>query len=107
MRVVKDRKYTIIILTALGGLAQWGLLAETGRRANHGNFAWGRIIGGYLFFLAGVSIALDNYRDKSFLSGKKWLRIPYFLMLAGCFALHVLSGTYYFVTMYMGKGFWR
>lgn len=106
-KIIKDRKYQIIILTALCGLAQWGMLAETGRRADHGNFAWGKMIGGYMLLIAGVSIAIENYRDKSFLSKAPWLRVLYFLMLAGSFGLHVLSGTYYFVTLCMGQGFWR
>ncbi len=106
-KIIKDRKYQIIILTALCGLAQWGMLAESGRRANHGNFAWGKIIGGYMLLIAGVSIAVENYRDKSFLSKAPWLRVLYFLMLAGSFGLHVLSGAYYFVTLCMGHGFWR
>ena len=106
-KLIKDRKYQIIILTALCGLAQWGLLAETGRRANHGNFAWGKIIGGYMFMIAGVSIAVENWHDKSFLGGNRFFRGLYFLMITGCFCLHVLSGAYYFITLCMGQGFWR
>ena len=57
-KLIKDRKHQIIILTALCGLAQWGLLAETGRRANHGNFAWGKIIGGYMFMITMLVLTL-------------------------------------------------
>ena len=89
------------------GLLQWGLLGESGRRASHGNFGWGRVIGGYMLMLTSMAIVADNIRDKEFLGGRKWLRALYYLMLAGTLALHLLSNVYYFVTLCGGAGYWR
>ena len=106
-RIFKDRKYRLIILAAIMGLLQWGLLGESGRRASHNNFGWGRIIGGYMLMLTSMAILVDNVRDKEFLGGKKWLRGLYFLMAAGSLALHLICNVYYFVTICAGGGYWR
>lgn len=106
-RLFRDGKYRIIILAAIMGLLQWGLLGESGRRASHGNFGWGRIIGGYMLMLTSMAILVENVRDKEFLGGKKWLRGLYFLMAAGSLALHLICNVYYFVTICAGGGYWR
>ena len=106
-RIFRDGKYRIIILAAIMGLLQWGLLGESGRRASHGNFGWGRVIGGYMLMLTSMAIVADNIRDKEFLGGRKWLRGLYYLMLAGTLALHLLSNVYYFYTLCNGAGYWR
>lgn len=102
-----DKKYRLIVMTAVMGLLQWGLLGESGHRGSHGNFEWGCIIGGYMLMLTCISVALENLRDKDFLGGRKWLRSLYFLILAGSLSLHLLSHLYYFYTIYNGAGYWR
>ncbi len=106
-KIYKDRRYLIVVLQWIMGMLQWGLLSESGSRAGHGNFTWGSTIGGYILMLTCLAIAVDNRKDPEFLGGRKWLRVLYFLMLAGSLALHLLSQIYYFVTMYNGAGFWR
>lgn len=107
VKIFKDRRYRIILLSALCGFLQWGLLDENGDRAGHGNFEWGCIIGCYMLTLTCIAISVENLRDENFLWGKKWLRVPYFILLAGALALQVASQTYYFYTMYMGAGYYR
>ncbi|MBQ6623278.1 MAG: hypothetical protein IJH57_01535, partial [Mogibacterium sp.] len=106
-KIISDRRYLIIALIAVVGILQWAMLGESGHRASHGNFGWGRTIGGYMFYITGLAVALENYADKDFLANKKTLRYLYFIALSGLLFLHTASQLYYFYTMYNGAGFWR
>lgn len=106
-KLVKDKRFQIIVLAAAAGLLQWGLLSESGRRADHGNFSWGTTIGGYMLYLTSMAIVIENIKDKEFLFGKKWLRGIYYLMLIGSLSLSLFSQAYYFCTLYNGAGYWR
>lgn len=106
-KLIKDKRYQIVVLSAVVGMLQWGLLTESGRRANHGNFSWGTTIGGYMLYITSMAIVVENMKDKEFLWGKKWLRVIYYLMLAGSLGLSLATQVYYFVTLYNGAGYWR
>jgi len=106
-KVFCDRKSTLVALTALMGLVQAIVFDESGRRANHGNFLWGRIIGGYILTLTCAAIAIDNFKDPEFMSKCRWLRVPYFILLAAAFIMQVGSQVYYFYTMCLGGGYYR
>ena len=106
-KVFCNRKLTLVALTALMGLLQAIVFDESGRRANHGNFLWGRIIGGYMLTLTCAAVAIDNYKDPEFMSKCRWLRVPYFILLAAAFVLQVGSQVYYFYTMCLGGGYYR
>jgi len=102
-----DRRYAMTALIALMGLLQWGLFSETGWRASHGNFTWGSTIGGFVFYVTSFAVLVDNLRDENFLADKKTLKGLYYVMAAGSLCLSLLSQGYYFITLYMGQGFWR
>ena len=106
-KLLNDKRYQIIVLSAVVGILQWGLLTESGRRANHGNFSWGTTIGGYMLYIVSMGIVMENLKDEGFLWGKKWLRVIYYLMLAGSLGLSLLTQVYYFITLYGGAGYWR
>lgn len=69
--------------------------AEDGKRAGHGNFAWGKKIGIYIIFVISLGIFIQNIYDKKYLSNKKWLRYIYILAGALLISLHVICNLYY------------
>lgn len=106
-KLLNDKRYQIIVISAIVGMLQWLILSESGRRANHGNFSWGTTIGGYMLYLVSMGIVMENLKDREFLWGKKWLKGLYYLMLAGSLGLSLLTQVYYFITMLNGAGYWR
>ena len=56
----KENKYFLTLLIFLTGVFQWGFFTETGKRANYGNFDWGRMYGNYFLSLICLALLLEN-----------------------------------------------
>lgn len=102
LRKLKDRAYQIICSMTAFGIAEYLTLVELGKTINHGNFGWGREVGEYILFLAALSMAVMNYKDPDFLSGKPVVRKLYFLLIGLLLAGHVLSQLWYFQLLIRG-----
>ncbi len=95
-------------LIFFGVSAAEGLLFyEEGIRETHGNFSWGRMMGCYYFFICGLAFAIDNFHDKNFLNGNKFLRTVYFGALAVALALHLLTQLYFFYSLVRGHSYFH
>lgn len=106
-RRIGDRKYQFALLIFIFGLLQCMLLTETGPRANHGNFNWGRDYGDYYILLVSLVLALENFLDKDFMpGGRPAARKIYLAVIGILFLLHVLSQMKYFYLILTGHGYY-
>jgi hypothetical protein len=86
---IKDRALNLAALTFGFGVAQMYLLAETGDRANHGNFWWGAQITLFVLFIVSTTFLLQRASERR--DWRVWL-------CSVVFALHLMSGlVYYFI----------
>lgn len=106
IKLVKEKRYKSVFAVFLMGIVQWSLLYEDGERASHGNFTWGRLVGCFLFFMTGIAMAINNWKDGEFLSDNPWVRKAYFMGIGLLFLLHVASQMRYFYLMCNGHGYW-
>lgn len=105
-RKLLDRKYRFMFAIFVMGVLQWTLFTEVGARSTHGNFGWGRQVGNYMLTLTCVSLALENYFDRTGLfSGNRGKRIAYFTVIGILLLLHVLSQLRYFRLLLGGAGY--
>ena len=102
IKLLKEKRYRAVAALFVMGVIQWSLLYEEGERAAHGNFAWGRQAGCFFFFLTSVAIAINNWKDKQFLSEKPLLRKAYFALIGLLLIMHVASQLRYFYLICMG-----
>lgn len=101
-RRIKEKRYKTVFFVFLMGVLQWTLFVEEGKRATHGNFTWGRQIGCYFLFLTSVAMAVNNWHDKDFMSGRPAARKAYFAGILVLLALHICSQLRYFYLVCMG-----
>lgn len=106
-RVIKSKKYCIPFGIFVMGILQWAPFRETGARAEHGNFEWGREIGCYYLFLTSLALALNNWNDKEFLKGRPTIRKIYFVGLGLLLIWHVGSQMVYFYLINTGEHFYQ
>lgn len=104
-RRIKEKRYKTVFFVFLMGIVQWTLFVEEGTRAAHGNFTWGRQAGCYFLFLTAVAMAVNNWYDKDFLSGKPAARKAYFAGILVLLALHICSQLRYFYLVCMGHSY--
>lgn len=74
----------------LVGIMQYAFLIENGRRAYHGNFAWGMFLGGFFLWLTSIS----KFNDIIILRKNK---IYIFMVLI--LGMHFISGIYYVIQL--------
>lgn len=107
LRLLADRKYRFTACIFATGILQWLFLSEEGPSAAYGNFSWGRDYGDYFLLLISVCIALRNwYQRDTLFGGRKALQAVYFIIIAGLFLAHVLSGLVYFYLILTGHGYY-
>lgn len=93
--IMKERKYCFVFVLNIVALSQYIFLEETGKRAIHGNFAWGYSFSLMIAFI--TSVALISNSKKLENRTKAYYIIGYTLL-----ALHVLSGLIYFGRLLLG-----
>ena len=99
---LRDIRYASGWLLLLIGIAEHFTFSETGRRAAHGNFAWGKKAGAYLLFLLSIWKFAENCRDPQFLRRRPGLRRLYFVLGFVLLGLHVACQLYYFQLLLRG-----
>ena len=105
-RRFKDRKYFLALLLFITGFMQWALLSETGERAKHGNFSWGRMFGSYFVALVCLTLLLENiFVEESVFPNNKKLRKAYIAMALIVLAMSVISQLKYFHLILTGNGY--
>ncbi len=102
LRDLRKPEYAVGWLTVLWGYAIHFTFSETGPRATHGNFAWGKKVAIYLIFAISMAKFLENLYDPNFLRGNKSRKLAYAIL--GCFllGLHMTSQLVYLV--HLGHG---
>ncbi|MCD7864561.1 MAG: hypothetical protein LUG54_00760, partial [Clostridiales bacterium] len=75
------------------------MFQETGSRAGHGNFGWGRRCAMYLLFVSAISMFYRNWRTMG--KENKWYKITGVILLC----LQLASGVFYFVQICMGYSY--
>lgn len=133
-RLRLNRSYRLALIMFLVGLVQYLVLFETGARASHGNFDWGLCFAVYYLMLVSAAVFLEEKRcyipfvlpanepmeqiqavgnsEQAGLQVDVRLSSPpragiqvYCNMTLFVFALHVLSGFYYYVRLLAGYGY--
>ena len=84
-------------LMLLVGLAEKLLLAETGKRASHGNLAWGYLLAVYFVWFLAVRKFMALWQLRSLYAVRLYRLRDHILCFGGTvlLTLHVLSGAYY------------
>ena len=104
----KENKYFLTLLIFLTGVFQWAFFSETGKRANYGNFDWGRMHGNYFLSLICLALLLENiFVEDSVFPGNKKLRKVYITLALIVLAMSVLSQLNYFRLILTGHGYMR
>lgn len=107
-RRFKDKKYFLSLLIFLTGIFQWAFFSETGKRAAHGNFDWGRMYGNYFLTLICLVLLIENiYYPDSVFAGNKKARKIYIAIALIVLAMSVLSQLNYFRLILTGHGYMR
>ena len=95
LKSIRKCEHQIICGLFLISAAESVLFVESGWLINHGNLNWGRDCGTFILFLGAISLAVRNYKDKSFLADRPVLRRVYFIALLVLIAAHVISELVY------------
>ncbi len=95
LKSLKTCAHQIICGLFLVSVAESVLFVESGWMINHGNLNWGRDCGTFILFLGAISLAVRNYKDKTFLAERPVLRRIYFIALLVLIAAHVISELVY------------
>jgi hypothetical protein len=133
-RLRSDRVYRLAFIMFLVGLVQYLVFFETGARSSHGNFDWGLCFAVYYLTLVSAAVFLedkvrflpfalssseparqmivadddgrttDRFGTRSCLQGGVGVR-AYCNATIAVFALHVLSGLYYYARLLAGLGY--
>ena len=93
--LIYDKIYGSVWLMWIISFVEYGVFIETGKRQNHGNFAWGMIFCTFLLFVISIYKLICN-RDQ------KKNNITYYYISLFILVLHVLSGMYYFLHLLRG-----
>ena len=107
LKKFRELPYQIAAGMLTFGIAEWALFQEVGTRAKDGNFAWGRQFGCYYVFLCAICVWIDNFRDESFMGGRKWLKNIYLIITGIILAIHVLSQMVHFYLMLRGYTYYK
>lgn len=99
---LRKREYALGWLTLLWGYAEHFTFSETGPRATHGNFAWGKKVAIYLVFVLSMAKFVENLYDPDFLRGKKSFKILYATAGSLFLLLHMTSQAVYL--LHLGRG---
>ena len=99
---LRKREYALGWLTLLWGYAEHFTFSETGPRATHGNFAWGKKVAIYLVFVLSMAKFVENLYDPDFLRGKKSFKILYGTVGSLFLLLHMTSQVVYL--LHLGRG---
>jgi hypothetical protein len=102
LRELKKPEYAVGWLTVLWGYAIHFTFSETGPRATHGNFAWGKKVAIYLIFAISMAKFLENLYNPDFLQGKKSRKVAYGIIGSLLLTLHLVSQLIYLV--HVGHG---
>ena len=106
IRLLKEKRYRTAFMVFIMGIVQWIPFVETGFRAKHGNFSWGRHAGCYIIFITSAAIALNNWKDReNFMPDRPVLRKLYFALIAVLLFLHIGSQIQYFYLIWTGQGY--
>lgn len=92
---LREQAYAVGWLTVLWGYAEHFTFSESGPRATHGNFAWGKKVAIYLIFVISMSKFMENLSDPEFLQGKKNWKIAYATIGIVLLGLHMISQLVY------------
>lgn len=95
LKSLKKPEYAVGWLTVLWGYAEHFTFSESGPRATHGNFAWGKKVAVYLMFVISMAKFVENLYDPEFCKGKKHLKIAYGVVGIGLLVLHMGSQLVY------------
>ncbi len=102
LRELRKPEYAVGWLTVLWGYAIHFTFSETGPRATHGNFAWGKKVAIYLIFAISMAKFLENLYNPDFLQGKKSRKVAYGIFGCLLLTLHMVSQLIYLV--HIGHG---
>ena len=102
LRELKKPEYAVSWLTVLWGYAEHFTFSETGPRATHGNFAWGKKVAIYLVFAVSMAKFVENLYNPDFLKGSRTRKIAYGTVGAVLLFLHFASQVVYLV--HLGHG---
>lgn len=93
--LIYDKIYGSIWLMWIISFAEYGIFIETGKRQNHGNFAWGMIFCTFLIFVISIyKLICSRCQKKN--------NIKYYYTSLFVLALHVSSGIYYYFHLLSG-----
>lgn len=102
LRDLRKPEYAVGWLTVLWGYVIHFTFSETGPRATHGNFAWGKKVAIYLIFAISMAKFLENLYNPNFLGGRKSRKIAYGIVGCLLLTLHMASQLVYLV--HIGHG---
>ena len=103
--LLREKRYRTVFIIFLMGVLQWSIFREGGERESHGNFAWGRQVGTYIFFLTSLAIAVNNWKDDGFMKDRPLARKAYFIILGCLLLLHAFSQLIYFYKICRGHSY--
>lgn len=95
LKALKEQAYAVGWLTVLWGYAEHFTFSESGPRATHGNFAWGKKVAIYLIFVISMAKFMENLQDPEFLPGKKNWKRAYAAIGIVLLGLHMFSQLIY------------
>ena len=106
---LNTRRYMFAVALFIAGMLQWLLIAETGKRANYGNFTWGRIYATYFLTLLSTVLYAENWYNKdSVFANREKARKIYLIIAAVILLMSLISQCRYFDLVLRGaraKGF--
>ena len=102
-RLIGNKRYKLPFWIFIMGVLQWAPFDETGARAGHGNFAWGRETGCYFLFLTAIAIFINNCKDKDFLKDRPAARKLYFVIASILLIWHLGSQVIFFIMINTGE----
>jgi uncharacterized membrane protein YidH (DUF202 family) len=106
-KLIGTKRYSMPFMIFVMGILQWAPFVETGARASHGNFSWGKEAGCYFLFLTSLAIAINNWYDReNFMKDKPIARNIYFAVISILFVWHIGSQLVYFYLVYSGRSFY-
>lgn len=95
LKNLKDQNYAVGWLTVLWGYAEHFTFSESGPRATHGNFAWGKKVAIYLIFVISLAKFMENLTDPEFLRENRNRKILYGTVGILLLVLHMISQLIY------------
>lgn len=97
--IFKDKYFQLIFGQFLVGLAETWTLAETGKRAKHGNFGWGNILAAsFVWIFCLIFYVKEVVKNKDRIAADTALKVKYGIP-AAVLAWHLLAGICYYVSL--------